>query len=66
MVLFLMQYLVYKNTEEIPGELKHHLKPEVFQKSRLYEMDKSRLGFASSIFSQFEATVSGLLCCICT
>ena len=48
---------MYKNTKEIPEELKDHLKPDVFEKSRLYEMDKSKLGFASSTFSQFESTV---------
>ena len=49
---------MYKNTKEIPLELKDHSKPEVFEKSRLYEMDKSKFGFASSTFAQFESTVS--------
>jgi len=56
LLLGIRQYLVYKNTKEIPGELKDHTNPEVFEKSRHYEMDKSKLGFASSTFSQFEST----------
>ena len=58
---FVFKFLVYKNTKEIPGELKDHTNPEVFEKSRHYEMDKSKLGFASSTFSQFESTVSTFL-----
>ena len=49
---------MYKNTKEIPAELKSHLKEETFEKSRLYECDKSKLGFMSGTYSQIEATVS--------
>ena len=55
------QYQIYKNTKEIPSELKTHLKTETFEKSRLYEVDKSKLGFMSSTYSQIEATVSWIL-----
>eukprot|EP00794_Sanderia_malayensis_P000486 gene486-1131_t len=51
------QYNVYKTTKEIPVELKDHLKKETFEKSRCYEMDKSKLGFFSGIYSQVEATL---------
>lgn len=51
------QYKVYKTTKCIPYELKDNLKKETFEKSRLYEMDKSKLGFMSGIYSQIEATL---------
>ena len=53
---------MYKNTKEIPAELKSHLKEETFEKSRLYECDKSKLGFMSGTYSQIEATVSQPYC----
>ncbi|XP_065057728.1 CAAX prenyl protease 1 homolog [Rhopilema esculentum] len=57
LLLAFRQYQVYKNTKEIPSELKAHLKTETFEKSRLYEVDKSKLGFMSSTYSQIEATL---------
>ena len=56
--MLFLQYKVYKTTKCIPYELKDNLKKETFEKSRLYEMDKSKLGFMSGIYSQIEATVS--------
>ena len=44
-------------TKEIPLELKDTLDKETFEKSRLYQVDKSRFGFFASVYSQIESSV---------
>ncbi|XP_047128545.1 CAAX prenyl protease 1 homolog isoform X1 [Hydra vulgaris] len=51
------QHKVYLNTKDIPVELKDSLDKQTFEKSRLYQVDRSKFGFVSSIYSQLELTV---------
>ena len=57
-IQLLFQYKVYKNTREIPVELKATLDEKTLEKSRAYQIDRSRFGFFSSFYSQIESTVS--------
>jgi len=51
------QHNIYKNTENIPVELQENLDKETFEKSRLYQLDKSRFSFYSSFYSQVESSI---------
>lgn len=51
------QHKVYVNTKEIPNELQDSLDKDTFEKSRLYQIDKSKFGFWSSIYGQIESTL---------
>lgn len=54
------QHQVYVNTDDIPSELKDTLDRKTFEKSRLYQVDRSKFGFISSFYSQIESTL--ILC----
>lgn len=45
----------------MPAELKDCLDQETFDKSRLYQIDRSTFGFYHGLYSQCEMTVS---CCV--
>jgi len=51
------QHKIYVHTKEIPVELIDSLDKETFEKSRLYQIDKSKFGFWSSLYSQVESTL---------
>jgi len=51
------QHKVYVETKEIPVELLDSLDIETFEKSRLYQIDKSKFGFWSSLYGQVESTL---------
>jgi len=51
------QHNVYVQTKEIPAELRDTLDKETFEKSRLYQVDKSRFSFFSSFYSQLESSL---------
>lgn len=51
------QHKVYVETKEIPVELLDSLDKETFEKSRLYQVDKSKFGFWSSLYGQVESTL---------
>merc|ERR1712212_559874 len=51
------QHKVYVETKEIPVELLDSLDKETFEKSRLYQIDKSKFGFWSSLCGQIESTL---------
>lgn len=51
------QHKVYVETKEIPVELLDSLDKETFEKSRLYQIDKSKFGFWSSLYGQVESTL---------
>ena len=42
----------------MPAELKDSLDQQTFDKSRLYQIDRSTFGFYSGVYSQCEITVS--------
>lgn len=42
----------------VPTELGKIMDSETFEKSRLYQLDKSNFGFWSGLYSEFEGTVS--------
>lgn len=51
------QHKVYLETKDIPVELQDSLDKETFEKSRLYQIDKSKFGFWSSLYGQVESTL---------
>jgi len=51
------QHKVYVETKEIPVELTDSLDIETFEKSRLYQVDKSKFGFWSSLYGQIESSL---------
>merc|ERR1712226_1715964 len=55
--LSIRQHKVYVETKEIPSELHDSLDKETFEKSRLYQIDKSKFGFWSSLNGQVESTI---------
>jgi len=55
--LSIRQHKVYVETKEIPSELHDSLDKETFEKSRLYQIDKSKFGFWSSLYGQVESTI---------
>nr|CAD7256072.1 unnamed protein product [Timema shepardi] len=48
---------IYKNTIDVPSELKGIMTEETYQKARLYGLDKSTFGIFKDIFSIIEATL---------
>ncbi|XP_060114127.1 CAAX prenyl protease 1 homolog [Heteronotia binoei] len=55
------QRTVYKTTTHVPLELGQIMDVETFEKSRLYQLDKSAFSFWSGLYSEVEGTVI-LLC----
>ncbi|KAL7981207.1 hypothetical protein Chor_005441 [Crotalus horridus] len=55
------QRTVYKTTTHVPLELGPIMDSETFEKSRLYQLDKSAFSFWSGLYSELEGTVI-LLC----
>ena len=55
-----LQYKVYRDTDDVPEDLEDYIDEETFEKSRSYQLDKSRFGFIAGLYSQIESTVSTL------
>ncbi|XP_022094831.1 CAAX prenyl protease 1 homolog [Acanthaster planci] len=55
------QRQVYRNTAEVPDPLRDILDQGTFEKSRLYQLDKSSFGFWQGVFSQLESSAILLL-----
>uniref|UniRef100_A0A8C2F8G4 CAAX prenyl protease n=1 Tax=Cyprinus carpio TaxID=7962 RepID=A0A8C2F8G4_CYPCA len=49
---------IYRSTTHVPTELGKIMDSETFEKSRLYQLDKSNFGFWSGLYSEAEGTVS--------
>jgi len=58
------QYKVYRDTDDVPEELEDYIDEETFEKSRSYQLDKSRFGFIAGLYSQIESTVILWFFCI--
>lgn len=56
--LSLFQRRVYRTTTHVPWELGQIMDSETFEKSRLYQLDKSTFSFWSGLYSELEGTVS--------
>lgn len=54
----LSQREIYRSTTHVPTELGKIMDSETFEKSRLYQLDKSNFGFWSGLYSEAEGTVS--------
>lgn len=52
------QRKIYRTTTHVPPELGKIIDSETFEKSRLYQLDKSNFGFWSGLYSETEGTVS--------
>lgn len=52
---------IYRTTVHVPTELGKIMDSETFEKSRLYQLDKSNFGFWSGLYSEFEGTLILLL-----
>ncbi|XP_068125047.1 CAAX prenyl protease 1 homolog [Hyperolius riggenbachi] len=50
------QRKIYRNTTHVPAELGNIMDPETFEKSRLYQLDKSTFSFWSGLYSEVEGT----------
>lgn len=57
----IFQRRIYKTTTHVPPELGQIMDSETFEKSRLYQLDKSTFSFWSGLYSEIEGTVSNLL-----
>ncbi|KAK2878801.1 hypothetical protein Q8A67_019592 [Cirrhinus molitorella] len=55
------QRKIYKTTMHVPTELGKIMDSETFEKSRLYQLDKSNFGFWSGLYSEAEGTLILLL-----
>ncbi|XP_056332977.1 CAAX prenyl protease 1 homolog [Danio aesculapii] len=55
------QRKIYRATVHVPTELGKIMDSETFEKSRLYQLDKSNFGFWSGLYSEFEGTLILLL-----
>ncbi|CAG10466.1 unnamed protein product, partial [Tetraodon nigroviridis] len=53
------QRRIYRTTTHVPPELGKIIDSETFEKSRLYQLDKSNFGFWSGLYSETEGTVTG-------
>jgi len=53
-----VQHKVYRTVRDVPLSLEGVLDKETFEKARLYQLDRSRFGFWSGVYSQLELTVS--------
>uniref|UniRef100_A0AC11E3T8 Zinc metallopeptidase STE24 n=1 Tax=Ovis aries TaxID=9940 RepID=A0AC11E3T8_SHEEP len=54
------QRRVYKTTTHVPLELGQIMDSETFEKSRLYQLDKSTFSFWSGLYSEVEGTHQSL------
>jgi len=54
----IFQRRVYRTTTHVPRELGQIMDSETFEKSRLYQLDKSTFSFWSGLYSEVEGTVS--------
>lgn len=52
-----LQRRIYRSTTHVPQELGKIMDPETFEKSRLYQLDKSNFSFWSGLYSEMEGTV---------
>ncbi|XP_076834188.1 CAAX prenyl protease 1 homolog [Brachyhypopomus gauderio] len=52
---------IYRSTMHVPTELGKIMDPDTFEKSRLYQLDKSNFGFWSGLYSETEGTLILLL-----
>lgn len=57
-LFYLSQRKIYSTTTHVPTELGKIMDSETFEKSRLYQLDKSNFGFWSGLYSEAEGTVS--------
>lgn len=55
------QRRIYKSTTHVPVELGKIMDSDTFEKSRLYQLDKSNFGFWSGLYSETEGTLILLL-----
>ncbi|XP_077095704.1 CAAX prenyl protease 1 homolog [Siphateles boraxobius] len=55
------QRKIYRTTMHVPTELGKIMDSETFEKSRLYQLDKSNFGFWSGLYSEVEGTLILLL-----
>uniref|UniRef100_A0A3B5L899 CAAX prenyl protease n=1 Tax=Xiphophorus couchianus TaxID=32473 RepID=A0A3B5L899_9TELE len=55
------QRKIYRTTIHVPEELGKIMDPETFEKSRLYQLDKSNFSFWSGLYSEIEGTLILLL-----
>ncbi|MEE6484891.1 hypothetical protein FKM82_014094 [Ascaphus truei] len=55
------QRKIYRTTTHVPTELGNIMDPETFEKSRLYQLDKSNFSFWSGLYSEAEGTLILLL-----
>ncbi|XP_063810261.1 CAAX prenyl protease 1 homolog [Pseudophryne corroboree] len=51
------QRKIYRTTTHVPAELGNIMDPETFEKSRLYQLDKSTFSFWSGLYSEAEGTL---------
>ncbi|XP_062863298.1 CAAX prenyl protease 1 homolog [Trichomycterus rosablanca] len=51
------QRRIYRSTTHVPSELGKIMDSETFEKSRLYQLDKSNFGFWSGLYSETEGTL---------
>nr|XP_033811037.1 CAAX prenyl protease 1 homolog [Geotrypetes seraphini] len=51
------QRLVYRTTTHVPSELGKIMDAETFEKSRLYQLEKSTFSFWSGLYSEIEGTL---------
>lgn len=52
-----LQWRIYRCTTHVPQELEKIMDSETFEKSRLYQLDKSNFSFWSGLYSETEGTV---------
>ncbi len=55
-----MQRKVYKNSLSLPDEVKEIMDEKIFDKSRIYQLDKSSYSFARDLYKQLEFLVRAL------
>lgn len=53
----IMQRRIYRSTTHVPQELGNIMDTDTFEKSRLYQLDKSNFSFWSGLYSETEGTV---------
>lgn len=51
------QRRIYRSTTHVPKELGKIMDTDTFEKSRLYQLDKSNFSFWSGLYSETEGTV---------
>lgn len=51
------QRRIYRSTTHVPHELGKIMDSATFEKSRLYQLDKSNFSFWSGLYSEIEGTV---------